>query len=171
VADNVFGTTDAQSPAFQEAGNWVGTMFAVYNGVSALAAFILPIFARATSRKMVHTACLIIGGLSLISVFMIQDKMLLLAPMIGVGIAWASILTMPYAILAGALPAHRMGYYMGVFNFFVVIPQIVSGIVLGFFIKHFFDGHAGSTLALGGISMVLAGLLTLLVKDSAKPAG
>jgi maltose/moltooligosaccharide transporter len=171
VADNVFGTTDAQSPAFQEAGNWVGTMFAVYNGVSALAAFILPVFARATSRKMVHTVCLIIGGLSLISVFMITDKQMLLVPMIGVGIAWASILTMPYAILAGALPAHRMGYYMGVFNFFVVIPQIVSGIVLGFFIKHFFNGHAASTLALGGISMALAGVLTLLVKDSAKPAG
>jgi maltose/moltooligosaccharide transporter len=127
VADNVFGTADAQSAAFQEAGNWVGIMFAVYNGVSALAAFILP--------------------------------------MIGVGIAWASILTMPYAILAGALPPKRMGFYMGVFNFFIVIPQIVSGLLLGFVTKHFFSGHTVSTVALGGASMVLAGLLTMFVHE------
>ncbi|UMR30907.1 MFS transporter [Massilia sp. MB5] len=170
VADNVFGTTDAQSAAFQDAGNWVGTMFAVYNGVSALAAFILPVFARATSRKVVHMSCLVIGGLSLVSIFFIQDKQLLLAPMVGVGVAWASILTMPYAILAGALPARRMGYYMGVFNFFVVIPQIVSGLLLGYVTTHFFGGHTISTLALGGASMALAGLLTMIVKDTAAPA-
>jgi maltose/moltooligosaccharide transporter len=88
--------------------------------------------------------------------------------MIGVGIAWASILTMPYAILAGALPANRMGYYMGLFNFFVVIPQIVSGLLLGFFTKHFFGGHTVLTLALGGACMVLAAVLTLFVTDSAE---
>ncbi len=170
VADNVFGTTDAQSAAFQDAGNWVGTMFAVYNGVSALAAFILPVFARATSRKFVHMSCLLIGGLSLVSILFIQDKQLLLVPMAGVGVAWASILTMPYAILAGALPARRMGYYMGVFNFFVVIPQIVSGLLLGYVTTHFFGGHTISTLALGGASMALAGLLTMIVKDTAAPA-
>ena len=169
IADNVFGATDAQSAAFQEAGNWVGTMFAVYNGASALAAFILPVFARATSRKFVHMVCLVVGGLSLMSLFVIKQKVLLLLPMLGVGLAWASILTMPYSILAGALPAQRMGYYMGVFNFFIVIPQILSGLVLGFITRHYFDGHTVSTLALGGASMVLAGLLTLIVKEEATP--
>jgi maltose/moltooligosaccharide transporter len=168
IADNVYGTVDAQSAAYQEAGNHVGVMFAVYNGVSALAAFLLPVLARATSRKACHTICLAIGGLSLASLFLIHDKQMLMLPMIGVGIAWASILTMPYAILAGALPANRMGYYMGLFNFFVVIPQIVSGLLLGFFTKYFFGGHTVLTLALGGACMVLAAVLTLFVTDSAE---
>jgi maltose/moltooligosaccharide transporter len=167
IADNVYGTTDAQSAAYQSAGNWVGIMFGVYNGVSALAAFILPIFARATSRKVVHTTCLVIGGVSLASIFMITQKEMLIIPMIGVGIAWASILTMPYAILAGALPAKRMGYFMGLFNFFVVIPQIVSGLLLGWMTTHLFAGHTVKTLMLGGACMILAGILTLFVTDKA----
>ena len=170
IADNVYGTTDAQSAAYQSAGNWVGIMFAVYTGVSALAAFILPVFARATSRKLVHTTCLIIGGVSLASIFMIHQRELLIIPMIGVGIAWASILTMPYAILAGSLPADRMGYFMGLFNFFVVIPQIVSGLLLGWMTTHMFGGHTVNTLILGGASMVLAGILTLFVTDKAAAA-
>jgi maltose/moltooligosaccharide transporter len=170
VADNVYGSTDAQSAAYQSAGNWVGIMFGVYNGVSALAAFILPIFARATSRKVVHTTCLIIGGVSLASIFMITQKEMLIFPMIGVGIAWASILTMPYAILAGALPASRMGYFMGLFNFFVVIPQIVSGLLLGWMTTHLFAGHTVKTLMLGGACMILAGILTLFVTDKAAEA-
>lgn len=169
IADSVYGTTDAQSSAYQDAGSWVGIMFAVYSGVSALAAFILPVFARMTSRKIVHATCLTIGGLSLASVFLITDKNMLVVPMIGIGIAWASILTMPYAILAGSLPAKRMGYFMGLFNFFVVIPQIVSGLLLGFVTKHLFDGHAVLTLVLGGACMLLAALLTLLVTDKAAP--
>ena len=169
IADSVYGTTDAQSTAYQDAGNWVGIMFAVYSGVSALAAFILPVFARMTSRKIVHATCLTIGGLSLASVFLITDKNMLVVPMIGIGIAWASILTMPYAILAGSLPAKRMGYFMGLFNFFVVIPQIVSGLLLGFVTKHLFDGHAVLTLVLGGVCMLIAALLTLLVTDKAAP--
>jgi maltose/moltooligosaccharide transporter len=167
IAETVWGTTDAQSSAYQDAGNWVGIMFGVYNGVSALAAFILPILARATSRKTVHTVCLVIGGASLASLLFITNKHMLLVPMIGVGIAWASILTMPYAILAAALPARRMGYYMGLFNFFVVIPQICSGLLLGAVTKYAFDGHTVRTLALGGASMALAGVLTLLVTDKA----
>ncbi|MBD3748208.1 MAG: MFS transporter [Sphingobacteriales bacterium] len=180
IADNVYHTTDATSSAFQDAGNYVGIMFAVYNGISAIAAFLLPILAKRTSRKFVHTLCLIIGGLSLASLFLITsntvlfsiptpwanfDFTLLFVPMIGVGIAWASILTMPYSILAGALPSEKMGYYMGVFNFFVVIPQIVSGLLLGFFTQYFFQGHTVKTLMLGGICMIAAGFLTLIVKD------
>lgn len=181
IADSVYGTVDPQSPAYQEAGNYVGVMFAVYNGVSALAAFVLPMLARATSRKACHTICLAIGGASLASLFFIHDRQvlfqlfgidvtMLMVPMIGVGLAWASILTMPYAILAGALPANRMGYYMGLFNFFVVIPQIVSGVVLGYFTKHVFGGHAVNTLVLGGACMLLAAVLTLFVTDRARAA-
>lgn len=169
IADNVWGTTDAQSSNFQAAGSFVGVMFAVYSGVSALAAFLLPVFARATSRKTVHATCLAIGGLSLASLVLITDKNMLMLPMIGVGLAWASILTMPYAILAGSLPAKRMGYFMGLFNFFVVIPQIVSGLLLGGVTKHFFAGHTVMTVALGGASMLLAAVLTLFVTDRAAP--
>jgi len=169
IADNVYGTVDAQSSGYQAAGNWVGIMFAVYSGVSALAAFILPVFARATSRKIVHATCLTIGGLSLASMFLITDKQMLMLPMVGIGIAWASILTMPYAILAGALPPKRMGYFMGLFNFFVVIPQIVSGLLLGSLTKHLFGGHAVQTLVLGGGCMLVAAVLTLFVTDKAAP--
>ena len=171
IGENVFGTTDAQSVAYQNAGNHVGVMFAVYSGVSALAAFVLPMFARRTSRKFVHMSCLIIGGVSLFSIYAIHDLNMLFVPMIGVGIAWASILTMPYAILAGALPAKRMGYYMGVFNFFITIPQIVSGVLLGFITKHWFAGHPIKTLMLGGVCMAVAGVLTLAVRDQTDPVG
>jgi maltose/moltooligosaccharide transporter len=168
VADNVYGTLDPQSEVYQEAANQVGLMFAVYGGISALAAFILPVLARATSRKLCHTVCLAIGGLSLASLFFVHEKSMLMLPMIGVGIAWASILTMPYAILAGALPANRMGYYMGLFNFFVVIPQILSGALLGFFTKQLFGGHAVFTLVLGGVCMLVAAVMTLFVTDKAE---
>jgi maltose/moltooligosaccharide transporter len=127
------------------------------------------VFARATSRKTVHATCLAIGGLSLASIVLINDKNMLMLPMIGVGLAWASILTMPYAILAGSLPAKRMGYFMGLFNFFVVIPQICSGLLLGGVTKHFFGGHTVMTVALGGASMLLAAVLTLFVTDRAAP--
>ncbi|MES2048475.1 MAG: MFS transporter [Pseudomonadota bacterium] len=166
----VFNTSDAQSAAYQEGGNWVGIMFSVYGGVSALAAFLLPVLARMTSRKFVHMLCLVIGGLSLVSMFLITSKMLMLLPMVGVGIAWASVLTMPYAILAGSLPANKMGYFMGLFNFFVVIPQIVAGVVLGFLVKNFFSNQAVFALVIGGLCMILAGFLTLVVNDDADVA-
>jgi maltose/moltooligosaccharide transporter len=171
IADNVYGTTDPLSAGYQEAGNWVGVMFAMYNGVSALAAFALPVLARATSRKACHAVCLAIGGLSLASMLFIHDKHALMLPMIGVGLAWASVLTMPYSILAAALPANRMGYYMGLFNFFVVIPQVVSGLVLGWFTKHWFGNHAVFTLVLGGVSMVIAAVLCVFVTDKTERAG
>ncbi len=145
-------------------------MFAVYNGASALAAFILPVIAQKTNRKLCHMICLIIGGVSLASIMFITQKEMLLIPMIGVGIAWASILTVPYAILAGSLPAEKMGYYMGVFNFFVVIPQIVAGLILGPITVKFLGGHAVNALALGGACMIIGGLFTLMVRDDAVPA-
>jgi maltose/moltooligosaccharide transporter len=111
--------------------------------------------------------CLIIGGVSLVSMFLITSKMMMLLPMVGVGIAWASVLTMPYAILAGSLPANKMGYFMGLFNFFVVIPQIIAGVVLGFLVKNFFNNQSVFALVVGGVCMILAGFLTLVVNDDA----
>jgi maltose/moltooligosaccharide transporter len=166
VAQNAYGTNDTTSKNFQDAGDWVGIMFMVYNGTSALAAFLLPIVASKTSRRFTHMFCLIIGGLGLISIFFITSPMMLLLPMIAVGLAWASTLTMPYAILAGALPANKMGFYMGVFNFFIVIPQIVAAAILGFFINTFFDNQAIYALVVGGVSMVIAGFLNFIVKDN-----
>jgi maltose/moltooligosaccharide transporter len=165
IAANTYGTTDTTSKEFQDAGDWVGIMFMVYNGVSAIAAFLLPLLAAKISRRFTHMICLIIGGLGLISIFFIQDRMMLLLPMICVGLAWASTLTMPYAMLAGALPANKMGFYMGVFNFFVVIPQIVAAAILGFFVRDLFNGESIYALVVGGISMVIAGILNFVVKD------
>jgi maltose/moltooligosaccharide transporter len=165
VAQNAYGTTDTTSKKFQDAGDWVGVMFMVYNGISALAAFLLPVIAARISRRMTHLICLIIGGIGLISIFYIQSPSLLLIPMIAVGLAWASTLTMPYAILAGALPPHKMGFYMGVFNFFIVIPQILAAAVLGFFVKNIFHNQSVFALVVGGVSMIIAGLMNLIVND------
>jgi maltose/moltooligosaccharide transporter len=140
-------------------------LFAVYNGVAALVAFLLPIVARKTSRKVTHMLALVLGGVGLASVYVIQSPNLLLLSMVGVGIAWASILSMPYAMLTGALPSRKMGTYMGIFNFFIVIPQILAASILGFFVRTVFSGEAIYVLLLGGASMVIAGLVTLLVDD------
>lgn len=166
VAQNAYATTDTTSKAYQDAGDWVGVMFMVYNGVSALAAFLLPLIAAKTSRRMTHLVSLVIGGFGLIGIFLIQSPALLLLPMIAVGLAWASTLTMPYAILAGALPSNKMGFYMGVFNFFIVIPQIVAAAILGFFVNTVFEKQSIYALVVGGVSMVLAGFLNLIVKEN-----
>jgi maltose/moltooligosaccharide transporter len=165
VAENAYGTTDTSSKAFQDAGDWVGVMFMVYNGVSAITAFLLPILAKKTGKKYTHMFCLVLGGISLISIFFIKDHILLLLPMVGVGLAWSSTLTLPYSILAGALPPDKMGFYMGVFNFFIVIPQIVAASILGFIVSRLFDNHSIYALVIGGVSMILAGLLNFVVKE------
>ncbi|RMG69065.1 MAG: MFS transporter [Bacteroidetes bacterium] len=165
ITSSIYGTTDASSAAYNEGADWVGVCFAVYNGVAALVAFLLPPLARATSRKTVHLICLLLGGLGLASIFFVSDPNMLLLSMVGVGIGWASILSMPYAILSGALPSQKMGVYMGIFNFFIVIPQLVAASILGFLVGQLFEGHAVYALLIGGVSMALAGLLTLLVDD------
>ena len=115
---------------------------------------------------MTHLIALVIGGIGLISIYFISDPNLLLVSMIGVGIAWASILSMPYAMLSSILPANKMGYYMGVFNFFIVIPQIVAAGILGFLLKSFFGNISIYALIIGGISMIIAGLLCVFVQDN-----
>jgi maltose/moltooligosaccharide transporter len=165
VAQNAYGTTDTTSKGFQDAGDWVGVMFMVYNGISALCAFLLPLLAARIGRRFTHMICLIIGGIGLISIFFVKDHQLLLLPMICVGLAWASTLTMPYAILAGALPPNKMGFYMGVFNFFIVIPQIVAAAILGFFVNHVFNNQSIYALVVGGTSMIIAGLMNFFVRE------
>ncbi len=150
---------------YNTGGNWVGLSFGMYNLIAALVAFLLPLLAGRIGRKKTHSVALILGAVGLASIYLIRDPNLLLVSMVGVGIAWASILSMPYAILAGALPGDKMGYYMGVFNFFIVIPQIVAALILGFIISNFFWGEPIYALLVGGASMLLAAILSLKVDD------
>lgn len=165
VTSHIYGATDTTSDLFNDGANWVGVCFAVYNGVAALVAFALPVLAKATNRKMTHAICLVLGAIGLVSIFFIKTPEWLLASMIGIGVAWASILSIPYAILTGALPASKMGYYMGVFNFFIVIPQIVAASILGFFISTFFQNEAIYAMFIGGFSFLVAAVMTMLVDD------
>lgn len=170
VTKQLYGTTDTTTSAYNEGADWVGICFAVYSGVAALAAFLLPWLARQTNRRITHLICLTLGGLGLISIYFLPNPQWLLLSMVGVGFAWASILSMPYAILTRVLPAQKMGYYMGVFNFFIVIPQIVAATILGFLVGRFFGGEAIYALIIGGVSMILSGVLTLWVKDDGAAA-
>jgi maltose/moltooligosaccharide transporter len=165
IAQNAYGTIDTTSKAFQDAGDWVGVMFTVYSAVSAVAAFLLPLLAKKIGRKYTHMICLIIGGVGLFALVFIKAPNLILLPMIAVGIAWASTLTMPYAILAGALPPAKMGFYMGVFNFFIVIPQLVASFVMGFVIKNIFHEQAIYALVIGGVCMAVGGIMNFIVVD------
>jgi maltose/moltooligosaccharide transporter len=166
VTRHVYGSADTTSALYNEGADWVGVCFAVYNGVAALVAFLLPVMAKATSRKMTHMICLVIGGMGLLSINFITEPNHLLLSMMALGVAWASILSMPYAMLAGALPSDKMGYYMGVFNFFIVIPQITAAGILGFFLQRWFGGDPMYALIIGGLAMILAGGLTMaIVKD------
>jgi maltose/moltooligosaccharide transporter len=165
VTSHVYGTTDTTSALYNDGADWVGVLFSVYNGFSALVAFLLPVLAKYTSRKTTHMIALVGGGLGLISVYFFKDPYLLIISMLGVGLAWSSILAMPYAILSGALPANKMGVYMGIFNFFIVIPQILAASILGFFVRHLFGGESIFALVLGGISMFIAAALVLQVQD------
>ncbi len=169
VTSHLYGTTDAGSALYNEGANWVGVGFGAYNGVAAVVAFGIPILARRTNRRIAHAICLVCGALGLLSILVLDDPRLLLVSMVGVGVAWASILAMPYAILTGSLPPSKMGYYMGVFNFFIVIPQIVAAALLGFLVGRFFGGEAIYALAIGGASLLLAAALTLRVEDKDEP--
>jgi len=169
VTGHIYGTSDTTSALYNEGANWVGVLFGIYNGFAAIVAFGLPVLARYTSRKLTHSISLIIGGLGLISFYFISNPNLLLVSMVAIGVAWASILSMPYAILTGSLPANKMGVYMGIFNFFIVIPQILAASILGFLMRRFFGGDAIWALVAGGISMIIAAATVFFVDDVDSP--
>ena len=168
VTRHIYGTMDTTSALYNEGADWVGVLMAVYNGFAAITAFFLVWMAKRISRKAVHSISLICGGLGLASFYFIKDPNLLIISELGIGLAWASILAMPYAILTGSLPSHKLGVYMGIFNFFIVIPQITAAAILGFFVSSVFDDQAIYALLFGGFSMFIAALLMLRVDDDGK---
>jgi maltose/moltooligosaccharide transporter len=164
VARIHYGTSDTLSAAYNEGANWVGVLFAAYNGFAALAALVIPWLARHFGLRITHLINLALGGIGLISIAFIGDPRWLLLSMVGVGFAWASILSLPYAMLSDSLPAEKMGIYMGIFNFFIVIPQLVAVSTLGFLLKHLFGGEPMRVLIFGGVSLLVAGLCALWVR-------
>ena len=165
VALKFYGTSDPNSPAFQEAGNWVGILFGVYNGVSAIIAMLLPVVAKRLSKKVTHAMALSVGGISLFSFLILSDPNYLIIPMIGIGFAWGSILAMPYAMLASSIPPKRMGIYMGLFNMSITIPQIVSGVFSGLILKYFFADNPILCIVMAGVSMFLGAISALFIKE------
>lgn len=165
VAQHFFNTTDPNSLAFNEARNWVGILFGVYNGVSAIMAMLLPVIAARIGRKLTHSLALTIGGLSFLSFFLFTDYHMLIIPMIGIGFAWGSILAMPYAMLANSIPANKMGMFMGLFNMSITIPQIINGVFGGLLLQYFFDGDPIYSILFAGILMILGAISVVFVKD------
>jgi maltose/moltooligosaccharide transporter len=164
-----FHSTDPASAAYNEGANWVGVMFGAYNGFAALAAVIIPFMVRRFGLRRTHMVNVWLGGAGFLSIAFIRDPNWLLLSMLGVGIAWASILSIPYALLSDSVPAQKMGVYMGIFNFFIVIPQLVAASVLGFLLKTFFGGAPIRALTLGGVCFLIAGLLALRVPEPGDP--
>lgn len=171
IAHHVYNLplTDTHSATYNEAGDWVGIIFGVYNGISAIFAFFLPAIALKFGRKTTHAISLICGGLGLISIYFIHDPKLLIISMIGVGIAWASILSMPYAILAGAIPAKKMGVYMGIFNFFICMPQIINALLGGPIVKYLYNDNPIYAIVTSGVALIIAALFVTRVKDEDEP--
>lgn len=167
IAQHIYhvAPSDTSSIKFADAGNWVGILFGIYNGISAIYALFLPAIARMTSRKITHAFSLIAGGAGLLSIFFIQDPKLLILSMVGIGLAWGSILAMPYAILSGSIPAQKIGVYMGIFNFFITLPQIINGLFGGLIVKDVFGGQAIYALVLAGIFMFCAAVSVLFIQD------
>ncbi|MDX2017532.1 MAG: MFS transporter [Planctomycetota bacterium] len=169
VAKHIFNAPTG-TPEYEQASAWAGVCFSVYNGVAFVFAFALLGLTRVFSAKAIHTVCLLLGALGLASYGLSMlgvpfSKNALLIPMVGVGIAWASILSMPYAMLSSALPREKMGFYMGVFNFFIVLPQILAAVAFGPLMKAALNDNALSAIVIGGGCMALAAVATLFVKE------
>ena len=167
IAHHVYGLSleDSHSSDYQNAGDWVGILFGIYNAISAIYAFFLPAIAKKFGRKKTHAFSLVIGGLGLISIYFAPNENWLILSMFGIGIAWASILSMPYAILAGSIPPRKMGVYMGIFNFFIVIPQIINALIGGPVVKYLYGGDPIYALVTSGVSFLIAAMLVSKVKD------
>jgi len=171
TAQQIFHTTDPKTPEFDQGTAFGGSTFFWYSIVCFIVAFLLPAVARATSRKAVHALALAAGGVGLLSTGLIHDKVAWQCTMIGVGIAWASILSMPYAMLSGALPPERMGVYMGIFNFFIVLPEILASIALEPIVKNLFGNDPVKVVMLGGASMLVAAVTAVRIKDAGARTG
>ncbi|WP_189337158.1 MFS transporter [Flavobacterium laiguense] len=167
IANQVWGPAalDAKSIGFNEAGDWTGVLFAFYSGVAALFSLLIPSIAKAIGRKKTYSFSLVLGGLGLISMFIVEDKNMLLLSISGVGLAWAAILAMPYAMLSGSLPADKMGVYMGLFNATITIPQIAAGL-LGSTLIMLFGGNPMAIIVIAGVSMLIAGSAVFFVKET-----
>lgn len=170
VATNVFGATDASSPRYQEGIEWAGVCFGAYSLVCFLFAFFLPPIARRNGRKLTHALCLLSGSAGLLSVSLVTNPMYLLLSMVGVGVAWASTISMPYSILAGAIPEGKTGIYMGIFNFFIVIPEIVAALGFGWVMNNLLDNNRMAAVIAGGVSLAIAALLVTRVTDKGEAA-
>ena len=167
IAHHIYGLSleDTHSGDYQNAGDWVGILFGIYNAMSAVYAFFLPAIAKKIGRKRTHAFSLVIGGLGLISIYFAPNENWLILSMLGIGVAWASILAMPYAILAGSIPPRKMGVYMGIFNFFIVIPQIINALIGGPTVKYLYGGDPIFALVTSGVSLLIAAMLVSKVKD------
>ncbi|MEP7042932.1 MAG: MFS transporter [Dokdonella sp.] len=161
-----FAAKDTQSQAYNDGANWVGVLFAAYNGFAIVAAILIPWMTRRLGLRLSHLVNLTLGGLGLMSFLVIRDPRWLLLSMAGVGFAWASILSLPYALLSDSVPARKMGVYMGIFNLFIVIPQLLAASVLGFLLKTFFANQPINALLIGGLSLIAAGLCVLRVREN-----
>lgn len=169
IANQVWGpdALDAKSIGFNEAGDWTGVLFAFYSAVAAFYSLLMPSVAKTIGRKKTYSFSLLLGGIGLISMFLIEDKNLLLLSMVGVGLAWAAILAMPYAMLSGALPADKMGVYMGLFNATITLPQIAAGL-LGSTLIALFGGFPMAIIVIAGCSMLIAGLGVIFIKEKSE---
>ncbi|MEZ4828523.1 MAG: MFS transporter [Bacteroidia bacterium] len=168
LATHVYGLepNDTQSEKFQEAGQNVGYLFGIYNLVSTFVALLLPAIALRLGRTRTHALGLTAGGLGLISIFFFKDPDMMVISMIGIGIAWASILAMPYAILAGSIPGGKMGIYMGIFNFFITGPQILNGIIGGPIVKHVYNSRPIFAIVIAGVFLLMGAVAVLAVDDT-----
>ena len=170
VARGIFGG-EPGTPAYQRGAEWGGVCFAAYNGVAFAVSFLLVAASRrGIGTKTLYRIGLICAGAGLLSVGLWRDPGLLLLSMVGVGIGWATVLSMPYALLANAIPAAQMGFYMGVFNFFIVLPQILAATVLGMVVKYLLGGRAMPVVLAGGLCMLLAAAALTWVPDPARDA-
>jgi len=168
VATHVYGLTGdySKSVIYNDAGNKVGTAFGWYNFIAMIYALCLPFVAKLIGRKGTHAFSLIAGGIGLISIYFIKDPEMLKYSMIGVGLAWASILAMPYVLLSGSIPAGKLGIYMGIFNFFITLPQIVNGLFGGWIVKHLYNNQPIYAIVLAGFFMICAAISVLFVYDA-----
>jgi maltose/moltooligosaccharide transporter len=167
IANQVWGAEalDPKSIGFNEAGDWTGVLFAFYSAVAALFSLLIPSIAKSIGRKKTYSFSLLMGGIGLASMYFVHDKTILLLSISGVGLAWAAILAMPYAMLSGSLPADKMGVYMGLFNATITIPQIAAGL-LGSTIIALFGGFPMAIIVIAGVSMLIAGLAVFFVKEN-----